>query len=346
MHVQGSAQHAAEGGLLTPYASAAAETEKIMAPDSDVTGLVGSTPAVLLQRVSEGLPGSVSLKLEYQNPGGSVKDRAGLAMIEAAEKDGLIEPHRSVIVEPTSGNTGISLAMVGAARGYRVVLAMPESMSVERRRLLAAYGAELVLTEAGAGMRGAISRASELLEEYDDAFMPQQFENPANPDAHYRTTGPETEASLGGRDLGAFVAGIGTGGTISGAGRYLKERYPDALIVGVEPEDSPVITQSRAGVEPAPAPHVIQGIGAGFVPGNLDVDLLDEVVLMNGEAAIEMGRRLAAEEGLLCGISSGANVVAANEIASRPEMGGKVVATVACSTGERYLSTALWEGLA
>ncbi len=253
-------------------------------------------------------------------------------------------PARSALVEPTSGNTGIALAMLGAARGYRVILTMPESMSIERRRLLAGYGAELKLTPAGEGMTGAIKEAERILEEEPGAHMLGQFTNPANPRAHYETTGPELVEALGADNIGALVAGVGTGGTITGAGRYFKERT-SATIVAVEPSESPVITQTLAGDEVSPGSHLIQGIGAGFIPDNLDLDVIDEVVLEDGERAIEYARRLATEEGLMVGISSGANVDVALQVASRPEMEGSVVVTVACSTGERYLSTALFDGI-
>ena len=249
-------------------------------------------------------------------------------------------------MEPTSGNTGIALALVGAARGYRVVLAMPESFSLERRKLLAALGAELVLTEKAGGMRGAVEKAKELAESIEGAFIPQQFDNPANPRIHYETTGPEVLASLGDAKLHAFVAGVGTGGTISGAGRFLKEKVAGAHAIAVEPEESPIISQRLAGEDLTPAPHLIQGIGANFIPNTLDLDVLDGVEHVNGPEAIALARRLAAEEGVFVGISSGANVVAALRLASQPEAAGKVVVTVAPDTGERYLSTALWEGYA
>ena len=306
---------------------------------------IGDTPLVYLQRMAEGLPGRVAIKLESRNPGGSVKDRIASNMILQAENDGLIAPGKSVIIEPTSGNTGIGLAMIGASRGYRIILTMPESMSVERRRLLVAYGAELVLTPAGEGMKGAISAASTLVDETPDSFMPDQFGNPANPAAHYEGTGPEIDTALPDVEIGAMVAGVGTVGTITGAGRYLSEKR-GAQIVAVEPEDSPVISQTRDGLELKPGPHLIQGIGAGFIPTILDLDVIDEVILMSGQRSIEVARRLAAEEGLLCGISSGANVAAAIDIASRDAMKGKTVVTFAPSTGERYLSTALWDGIA
>lgn len=305
---------------------------------------IGSTPLVYLNRLGAGLPASVAVKAEARNPGGSVKDRIGLSMIDDAEARGVIERGRSVLIEPTSGNTGIALAMIGAARGYRVILTMPESMSIERRKLLAAYGAELVLTPKSEGMRGAVEEADRIAASTDDSFIPRQFDNPANPKVHYETTGPEIGDALGERALGAFVAGVGTGGTITGTGRYLRERHAGALIVAVEPAESPLIAQRLAGEQLTPGPHGIQGIGANFIPTVLDLDLLSEVQHVSAPEAIDMARLLAAEEGLLVGISSGANVTAALRIAARPELEGKTVVTVAPSTGERYLSTPLWEG--
>jgi cysteine synthase len=319
--------------------------ETIMATTiPDVVGTIGRTPLVRLARLDDGLPGRVYVKQESRNPGGSVKDRIGWAMIEDAEERGLITPGKSVIVEPTSGNTGIALALVGAARGYRVVLTMPESFSIERRKLLAAFGAELVLTDRALGMQGAVDRAAELTAEIADAFMPGQFDNPANPRIHYRTTGPEIDAALGDEQLYALVAGVGTGGTISGAGRFLKEARPGTLAIAVEPAESPIIGQTLAGEPLTPAPHAIQGIGANFIPKTLDLSVLDGVERVDGPSAIAAARRMAADEGLLVGISSGANLVAALRLASRPESAGKAVVTVAPSTGERYLSTPLWEG--
>jgi cysteine synthase A len=307
-----------------------------------VSDAIGRTPTVRLRRLAEGTGVAVVVKLESLNPGGSVKDRIGRSMLDAAEAQGLVTRGRSTIVEPTSGNTGIALAMIGASRGYRVIVTMPESMSLERRKLLRAYGAELVLTPAEEGMSGSIAVAQDLLEGTEDAFMPSQFENPAGPLAHLETTGPELAAAVDG-ELSAFVAGVGTGGTVTGVGRYMKTRHPDVRIVAVEPAESPVLTQHLAGRELAPAPHGIHGIGPGFVPDVLDLDVVDEVFTVTTDEAIAMGRRLATEEGVLAGISSGANVAAALEVARRPESQGGVVATIACSTGERYLSTPLWE---
>lgn len=308
-----------------------------------VVDTIGATPLVRLGRLAQGLGASVWVKLESRNPGGSIKDRAALAMLVDAEEQGLIAPGRSVIVEPTSGNTGISLAMIGALRGYRVVLTMPESFSSERRRLCAAYGATLVLTPASAGMQGALDRARELAAETPGAYLTQQFENPANPRAHYRTTGPEIDAVAGDTPLGAFVAGVGTGGTVTGVGRYLRERRPETLVVAVEPAESPIISQTLSGEEPRPAPHGIQGIGANFVPPVLDLAVLSEVVHITTDEAIATARRLAAEEGILAGISSGANVAAALQLAARPSLAGTAIVTVTPSTGERYMSTPLWD---
>lgn len=313
-----------------------------LSPTVDAT--IGSTPLVRLNRIGADLPASIAVKLESRNPGGSVKDRIGRNMLDDAEACGLIERGRSVLVEPTSGNTGIALAMIGAARGYRVVLTMPESMSIERRKLLAAYGAELVLTPKAEGMRGAVEAAERIAAETEGGFIPGQFDNPANPAAHYATTGPEIDDALGDATLGAFVAGVGTGGTITGVGRYLREHRPTALVVAVEPAESPIIAQRIAGEPLTPSGHGIQGIGANFVPSVLDLGVLSEVEHVASADAIEMARRLAAEEGLFVGISSGANVVAALRLAARPELAGTTIVTVAPSTGERYLSTPLWEG--
>ena len=305
---------------------------------------IGSTPLVRLERLSLGLGASVVVKLESRNPGGSVKDRIGAGMLDDAEARGLVRPGKSVLVEPTSGNTGIALAMIGAARGYRVVLTMPDSMSLERRKLLAAFGAELVLTDRSLGMKGAVERAAQLAADIEGAFIPGQFTNPANPRAHYEHTGPEIDEALGDDALYAFVAGVGTGGTISGAGRYLKERRPGALAVAVEPAESPIISQRLSGEALTPGPHAIQGIGANFIPDTLDLEVLDAVEHVDGATSVAIARRLAAEEGVFAGISSGANVAVALRLAGRPEAEGKIVVTVAPSTGERYLSTALWEG--
>jgi cysteine synthase A len=300
-----------------------------------MTDLVGGTPLVRLTRLAEGTGATILGKLESANPAGSVKDRIGLAMVEAAERDGILTPGESVIVEPTSGNTGIALAFVCAARGYKCILTMPESMSMERRALLKAYGAELVLTPAAEGMRGAIARAQEIAAETKGGFIPQQFENPANPDVHERTTAEEIWADTDG-DVDIFVAGVGTGGSITGVGHVLKQRKPGVQIVAVEPVDSPVLSGGD------PAPHRIQGIGAGFVPGVLDTAVYDEIIQVTAEDAFATARRLASDEGVLTGISAGANAWAARELASRPENAGKVIVTIICDTGERYLSTALF----
>ena len=303
-----------------------------------VTELIGRTPLVRLNRISDETGAEVLGKLESFNPGGSVKDRIGLAMIEAAERDGLIAPGRSTIIEPTSGNTGIALAMVAAARGYDMVLTMPDSMSLERRALLKAFGARLVLTPGAEGMTGAVNRAVELAAELGDAFVPQQFENAANPEAHRLTTAEEIWEDTGG-EVDVFVAGVGTGGTLTGVGQVLKERRPGVRVVAMEPSDSPVLSGRPAG------PHRIQGIGAGFVPKVLDGEVYDEVITVSGDDAFTVARRLAAEEGLLVGISAGANVWAAGEVARRDGMAGKVVVTILCDTGERYLSTPLFADL-
>lgn len=300
-----------------------------------MTDLVGNTPLVRLSRLSEGTGATILGKLESANPAGSVKDRIGLAMVEAAEHEGLLTPGESVIVEPTSGNTGIALAFVCAARGYKCILTMPETMSMERRALLKAYGAELVLTPGTEGMRGAIARAQEIADETPHAFVPQQFENAANPDVHARTTAEEIWADTDG-SVDIFVAGVGTGGSITGVGHVLKERRPGVQIVAVEPADSPVLSGGD------PAPHRIQGIGAGFVPGVLDTSVYDEIIQVTAEDAFETARNLARDEGVLTGISAGGNAWAALQLAKRPENAGKVIVTIICDTGERYLSTALF----
>ncbi len=296
--------------------------------------VVGSTPLVRLARLARMLPGQIIVKMESLNPLASVKDRVGLAMIEQAEKDGRLE-EGGTIIEPTSGNTGIALAWVACVKGYRAILTMPETMSLERRKLLEQLGTEIVLTPGALGMRGAIDRARALATEIEGAFIPDQFENAANPAVHYETTGPEIWRDTGGK-IDFFVTGVGTGGTITGAGGYLKQRKRKIRIVGVEPEDSPVLSGGK------PGPHLIEGIGAGFVPGVYDPEVVDELVRVSSDDAIAAARHLARTEGMVAGISSGANIHAAMQIASRPASRGKRVVTVICDTGERYLSTTLF----
>jgi len=303
-----------------------------------VTELIGNTPLVRLRRISEESGSDVVAKLEYANPGGSVKDRIGLAMIEAAEREGKIGPN-TVILEPTSGNTGIALAFVCAARGYKCTLLMPETMSKERRMLLRAYGAELILTPGSEGMPGAIRRAEEMAAADERYLIPQQFENPANPEVHRRTTAEEIWRDTDGK-LDVLVAGIGTGGTITGIGEVIKERKPDARLVAVEPDGSPILSGGQKG------PHAIQGIGAGFVPKVLNTQVYDEVVRVTNEDAFASSRRIAREEGLLVGISSGAALWATEQVARRPESKGKLIVVIIPSNGERYLSTALFSDLA
>jgi len=305
---------------------------------NDVTELIGNTPLVRLNRLAAGLEATVAAKLEFFNPAHSVKDRIGVAMVDALEAAGTLQRGRSTLVEPTSGNTGVALAMTAAARGYRCVLTMPESMSIERRRVLRLLGAELVLTPAADGMRGAIRRALELLQEIDGAVMPQQFENPANPEIHARTTAEELWRDTDGA-MDVFVAGVGTGGTLTGVGQVWKQRRPATRLVAVEPAASPVISGG------GPGPHKIQGIGAGFIPANLDTRLIDEVVTVTNDEAFATARRLAREEGILAGISSGAAAHAALQIATRPECRGQVIVFVVPSTAERYVSTELFAGL-
>lgn len=301
----------------------------------DITETIGNTPLVRLGKISKGLPAEILGKAEFFNPTSSVKDRIGLAMIEAAEKAGKITKD-SVIIEPTSGNTGIALAFVCAAKGYRLILTMPDTMSEERRALLKVFGAELVLTPGEKGMRGAVDRAEELTKTTPGAFMPNQFSNPANPEAHRRTTAVEIWEATGGK-VDIFVAAVGTGGTLTGVGQVLKEKNPSVRVIGVEPASSPVLSGGKPGL------HKIQGIGAGFVPEILKKEIMDEIITIRDEEAGEWSRKLAREEGLLVGISAGANVAASVQVASREENRGKTVVTVLCDTGERYLSTWLFK---
>ena len=299
---------------------------------------IGNTPLVRLNKVTDGAPATVLAKLEFFNPLASVKDRIGAAMVEWLEKNKGIRPETHVLIEPTSGNTGIALAFVAAAKGYRLILTMPETMSIERRKLLKILGARLVLTEGTKGMKGAIAKAEELAQKIPNAIIPQQFANPANPEIHRRTTAEEIWNDTDGQ-VDMIVAGVGTGGTITGVAEVIKARKPSFEAIAVEPADSPVLSGGK------PGPHKIQGIGAGFVPAVLRTDLIDEIIQVRHQEAGAMARRLAREEGILCGISSGANVFAALQVARRPENAGKLIVTVICDTGERYLSTWLFEDI-
>lgn len=311
----------------------AASTKQKIA--NNLAELIGNTPLVRLNRMKEAKGHNIVTKLEFFNPAGSVKDRIGYSMIAEAEKQGLIDPAKTTIIEPTSGNTGIALAFVCAAKGYKLILTMPDTMSVERRKILKAYGAELVLTPGALGMKGAIEKANELIAATANSFMPQQFSNPANPKIHIETTAEEIWRDTDG-EVDIVVAGVGTGGTISGIGRVLKSRKPSVKMVAVEPKESPVISGGQ------PGPHKIQGIGAGFIPDNLDKSIVDEVIQVESTVAMATARRAAVEEGILCGISSGAAITAAFELAARPENQNKMIVVIIPSNGERYLSSALF----